>query len=385
MRMLDYVKLANLRLRENASRGEELVKTLVDTYMATSVSAVRIVASGSSRNASLCARDFMQSLLQVPVVVITPEAYVKFDHSQSASAFELFVSQSGYSTNTLAALDVCRARGRRAIALTGNPAAPVADHADLVVDWGVGVESVDFVTMGVQTLVEYLLLFALYAARAAERIDDARLECGLSDLTAAIDAHAGALAASEAFVTANLLSLSRPAPTMVVGAGPLYGVALEACLKLGECLKRAAMPHEPEEFVHGPEMQIDPSYQLFLLEDAQGDERLAVLAEIFAHLCDTTLVTTLPERQEGEYLPLLLPAIPDPLMAAIPALVPFQWLAAQLMDELRCKDVHPFLAAQEDALDIKTAGYAEAIHDLEVQAAERYGAQPHRRSDSVAL
>ena len=374
MKMLDYVKLANQRLRENADRGDVLAKPLVDAYVAAGAPAVRIVASGSSRNASLCARDFMQSVLQVPVVVVTPEAYVKFDHSQPAGAFELFVGQSGYSTNTLAALDVCRALDRRAIALTGNPTAPVADHADLVVDWGVGVESVDFVTMGVQTLVEYLLLFALHAARAAERIDDARLERGLIELAAAIDAHAGALVASEAYVTANLLSLSRPAPTMVVGGGPLYGVALEACLKLGECLKRAAMAHEPEEFVHGPEMQIDPGYQLFLLEDVQGDERLAALAEAFAHLCATTLVTALPERREGECLPLLLPAIPDPLMAAIPALVPFQWLAAQLMDELRCEDVHPFLAAQEDALDIKTAGYAEAIHVLEVQAAERYGA-----------
>ena len=374
MKMLDYVKLANVRLRENLMRSEELTKSLVDAYLAAGAPAVRIVACGSSRNACFCARDLMQDALQVPVTVVTPEAYVKFDHTQPSGALELFVSQSGYSTNTLAALDFCRAQGRRAIALTGNPNAPIADHADLVVDWGVGVESVDFVTMGVQTLVAFLMIFALHGAHASGRIGDARLERGLSDLASTVRAHEGALAASETYVASNLLSLSRKTPAMVVGAGPLYGVATEACLKLNECLKRPAMCHEPEEFVHGPEMQIDPTYQLFLLEDAQGDERMAALAQTFAHICTTTLVTALPDHREEELPSLLLPAVPDPLMVAIPALVPFQWIAAQLMDELHCEDVHPFLAAQEEALDIKAAGYADAVHALEAQALERYGA-----------
>lgn len=373
MRMLDYVKLANPRMRENVARGKELVSSLVDAYAHAGAPSVRIVACGSSRNASFCARDLMQEVLEVPVVIVTPESYVKFDHARPSDAFEVFVSQSGYSTNTLAALDFARSLGRTAVALTGNPAAPVSEHADLVIDWGVGVESVDFVTMGVQTLVEFLMLFALHAAHAVGRLDDEALAVGLADLGAAIDAHAGALDATEAFMAAQRRELVRSAPMMVVGAGPLYGVAMEACLKLNECLKRPAMMHEPEEFVHGPEMQIDPRYQLFLLEDAQGDERTAALADSFSQVCATTLVTFLPNR-EGEGPSLLLPSVRNPLMAAIPALVPFQWMCAQLMDELRCGDVHPLLEAQADRMNTKAVGYADAIHALEAQATERYGA-----------
>lgn len=371
--MLDYVKMANPHLRENAARGFELVSALVEAYVAAGAPSVRIVACGSSRNASFCARDLMQDVLQVPVAIVTPEAYVKFDHAQPAGAFELFVTQSGYSTNTLAALDFARALGRTTIALTGNPTAPVAGHADLVADWGVGVESVDFVTMGVQTLVEFLMLFALHGAHAAGRMDDATLAAELANLDAAIAAHASALGAAEAFVAAHRRELARTAPTMVVGAGPLFGVAMEACLKLNECLKRPAMMHEPEEFVHGPEMQIDPRYQLFLLEDAQGDDRVAALATAFAQVCTTTLVTSLPGR-EGGFLPFLLPAIPNPKMSALPALVPFQWMCAQLMDELRCEDVHPLLEAQAEHMDTKAAGYEDAVRALEDQALARYGA-----------
>jgi len=374
MRMLDYVKLANPRMRENAARGEELVSSLVDAYVGAGAPSVRIVACGSSRNASFCARDLMQEVLRTSVAIVTPEAYVKFDHAQPSDAFEVFVSQSGYSTNTLAALDFARSLGRSAIALTGNPTAPVREHADLVIDWGVGVESVDFVTMGVQTLVEFLTLFALYAAHAIGRLDDAALAAGLADLEAAIDAHAGALEVTAAFMVAQRRELVRNTPTIVVGSGPLYGVAMEACLKLNECLKRPAMMYEPEEFVHGPEMQIDPRYQLFLLEDAQGDERTAALADAFSQVCATTLVSFLPNREGEGPSPLLLPPVSNPLMAAIPALVPFQWMCAQLMDELRCEDVHPLLEAQADRMNTKAVGYADAIHALEAQAAERYGA-----------
>ena len=69
MKMLDYVELANSRLGENLTRGAELVRPLVDLFAAERCSAVRIVASGSSRHSALCARDFMQDVLGMQVVV----------------------------------------------------------------------------------------------------------------------------------------------------------------------------------------------------------------------------------------------------------------------------------------------------------------------------
>ena len=127
------------------------------------------------------------------VVVVTPESYISREHIFPANAFTVVISQSGFSTNSIAALDFIRKRGERAVSITGNPRAPIAVHSDLVVDYGVGVESVDFVTMGVLALVEFLMLFALYAARAVESVDDARVELELDNLRSAIEAHRQAL------------------------------------------------------------------------------------------------------------------------------------------------------------------------------------------------
>ena len=171
MKMLDYVQLAHVRMGENLERSSELVAQLVDIFQSGSFDALRIVASGSSRHAADCTRDFLQDTLQMQVSVVTPEAFVDFEHTYPQHALNIAVSQSGYSTNTIAALDYMRAHDMAAVALTANVEAPIKEHADIVLDYGVGVESVDFVTLGVEVLVEYLVLFGIYGGQARGTID----------------------------------------------------------------------------------------------------------------------------------------------------------------------------------------------------------------------
>ena len=80
------------------------VAQLVDIFQFGSFDALRIVASGSSRHAADCARDYLQDALQMQVSVVTPEAFVDFEHTYPQRALNIAVSQSGYSTNTIAAL-----------------------------------------------------------------------------------------------------------------------------------------------------------------------------------------------------------------------------------------------------------------------------------------
>lgn len=372
MKMLDYVRFANTRLRENLDRADELTRPLVEAYAGGEFNAVRIVASGSSRHSADCARDFMQDILGRQVVVVTSETYIAREHRFPENSFNMVISQSGFSTNSIAALDYMRKRGEATIAVTGNPSAPIARHADVVVDYGVGVESVDFVTMGVVTLVEFLMLFALGAARATGAINHARVETERENLSAAIDAHAQALETCADLMERERLILSRHVPACVVGNGPNYGVAEEGALKLNECNKLPAMHSEGEEFVHGPQMQLTPDSLVFLIDDAQGSPRLADLHRQF---CTVTagafFITSHPRGAQGE---IFIPSTPNPLMCAIPNLVVFQYLAAQKTEELECWEMHPYVRALRDKIATKAGGYEDSIRQLEKRAREAYGA-----------
>ena len=351
MKMLDYVQLAHVRMGENLERSSELVAQLVDIFQSGSFDALRIVASGSSRHAADCARDYLQDALQMQVSVVTPEAFVDFEHTYPQHVLNIAVSQSGYSTNTIAALDYMRAHDMAAVALTANVEAPIKEHADIVLDYGVGVESVDFVTLGVEVLVEYLVLFGIFGGQARGTIDAKGVAPRLDDQD-------------------RMLELSEHMPAMVVGNGPNYGVAEEAALKLSETIKIPAMHHEGEEFVHGPEMQIVPGYLVFIVDDPQGSERLANIADALSNVTTkTVLLTAHPKGRAHEV------AVPQvaPLLSAIPNLVFFQTIAAMIAERLKSWDVHPYLDAVSKQMEVKAEGYEESVNALKAKAAECYG------------
>lgn len=370
MKMLDYVQLAHVRMGENLERSSELVCQLVDIFQSGSFSALRIVASGSSRHAADCARDYLQDALQMQVSVVTPEAFVDFEHTYPQHALNIAVSQSGYSTNTIAALDYMRAHDMPAVALTANVEAPIKEHADIVLDYGVGVESVDFVTLGVEVLVEYLVLFGIYGGQARGTIDAEGVAQRLDDLREAIQGNAVMCKTAEAYVQDHMLELSEHIPAMVVGNGPNYGVAEEAALKLSETIKIPAMHHEGEEFVHGPEMQITPGYLVFIVDDPQGSERLANIADTLSNVTAKTVLLTAHPRGRAHEV-----AVPQvaPLLSAIPNLVFFQTIAAMIAERLKSWDVHPYLDAVSKQMEVKAEGYEESVNALKAKAAECYG------------
>ena len=175
---------------------------------------------------------------------------------------------------------------------------------------------------------------------------------------------------AEAYVQDHMLELSEHTPAMVVGNGPNYGVAEEAALKLSETIKIPAMHHEGEEFVHGPEMQIVPGYLVFIVDDPQGSERLANIADALSNVTTkTVLLTAHPKGRAHEV------AVPQvaPLLSAIPNLVFFQTIAAMITERLKSWDVHPYLDAVSKQMEVKAEGYEESVNALKAKAAECYG------------
>lgn len=371
MKMHDYVVLANKRLRENLQRESDLVAPLVSRFCSVGYDALRIVASGSSRHAAVCARPYMECALGMPVEVITPESYCRGVSPSPLRTFNVAVSQSGYSTNTIRALDVMAERGDDCVALTGNLDTPLCEHVDFAFDYGVGIESVDFVTMGVLTLIECLLLFSARSAHTLGRLSDEDLRQAHADILQALDAHEQMLEIAKEYVTGRMLALSRPAPVVAVGNGPNLGVAQEAALKVMETLKYPAMWFEGEEFIHGPELQITPDYHIVILDDPEGSERLAKTARLLSRVSESVCFVT--SNPHGEAWELAVPPVADPLLCSIPNLVLPQTVAALLTEALGRWEKHALLARVLDEFDSKAAGYEESVRRLEQGAAREYG------------
>ena len=350
--MRDYVYRTPAVLRRQMAGQWEL--PLAEVFAKRPVRVLRLVASGSSCNAALCVRPYLRKWLGCEVLITEPFTFCTYEDQLPADELAVVISQSGYSTNALCALDVIRARGRTVIGITSDPNSDFRERADLLIDYGCGLETVGYVTMGVTALCLFLCLFALRTAHIAGRLSDDGLAEERQKLLRWIDAYEQAIPAGEALLRSRYQQLSAMQSVCVAGAGGAYGVAREAALKLMETLQIPACAYELEEFLHGPELHLTPNHTLFFLaSDPRDRARGAQICHAAALVTEKEFLFTDDTISDGD---LPVPS-PDALLSPLLFLPFFQLTAYYLTEEMHRWHKHPLVASFEAAISGKSANY----------------------------
>lgn len=367
--MLSYVSRATDVMRLNIDRADDLVGPLVDEYVKSGKKSVCLVASGSSFNASLAARNYMQDQLGCRVDVVSPEAYMRYEAGTLGGSFTMVASQSGCSTNILDALDYMGVHERRRISLTGNLQSDIVEHSDAAFDYGCGIEACGYVTQGVEALILFLVMFAVKAAKAQGRIDAAGEADRLAAISEAVDAHEDVVSRMPEFYESVSGLLARNVPMLIAGTGPSYGVAQEGALKIMETVKRPCMAYEIEEFLHGPDYQLTPDYAVLLLGFEVPSNLMKRVYEGVSKVTQATLLFS-DEVDSDDPRQFAIPALADPRLVGIPALAVVQYLSARVTDELKRWPNHPFFeSVWWNELNSKTSDYQETRKKV-IDAAE---------------
>ena len=347
------VLLANLR------RSKELTAKLVRFFSRGHYSRIDLIASGSSYNACCAARDFMRKYLSLEIRVFTPFTYEHYEMEKRDGLLPLVISQSGSSLNSLQALCKMKEYGLPAIALTGNLNSDIKDYADLVIEYGVGSEKNVYVTKGVVTLMEFLMLFSLEAAVETKRITEEVYKNALEQIEQAAGMNRVMYEKAKEFCARNYKALTSMHQAYVCGCGPNFGTALEGALKIGETIKVPTGAYEVEEFLHGPNIQLTPSYTVFLI--AAGNSTNARISEIYlatTRITDRVFLITNDQSLKGKQIL----TVPEGLMEEVSPLyhvVLFQYLADRPTTDLVLWKEHPLFDEMEAWIHSKSPSYEE--------------------------
>jgi fructoselysine-6-P-deglycase FrlB-like protein len=245
---------------------------------------------------------------------------------------EVFVgiSESGRSSETLAALqDV---EGRR-VALTNFVDSPIAEMADESLHLDSGPDSPVYTTGYTATLQALGLLGEHWAG---EERDWDRLPSQASDV----------LEGARVTVDAVAASFDRARIVDVVASGASLTTAGEGALMLRESARLHTAGHETHNYLHGPMEPIETGAAAIVV----GDGRELRLAQDLSHLgCSTLLITRRPgEVVESDTLRVIaLPDTPSGLADAVLEILPVQVLARALADK-RGLAVDGFRYEQDD-------------------------------------
>ena len=247
------------------------------------VSRVSIIACGTSYYAGLVARYWVESLAGVPVEIDVSSEFRYRMPPLAAGGVALFISQSGETADTLAALRFAKESGQNIIAVVNVPESTMAREADIVLPTRAGPEIGVASTKAFTTQLVTLACLTLALARAKGTLSAAR-EAELSHALAEVPARAADVLAHDERIRGLAVSLTNATTVLYIGRGSCYPVAMEGALKLKEISYIHAEGFAAGELKHGPIALIDKDVPVIVVSppDALFDKTASNLQEVVA-------------------------------------------------------------------------------------------------------
>ncbi len=286
---------------------------------------VILVACGTAYYACMTAKYWFEALAQVPVEVDVASEFRYREPPIGPNTLAIFVSQSGETADTLAALRYCEARAMT-LAIVNVTESTIAREADVALPIHAGAE------IGVASTKAFtcqLLVLALLANKAAADrglITPAGLAEAMGTLRTLPGLLSQALSSDEAWVETGK-KLAEAQDILFLGRGQMFPMAMEGALKLKEISYIHAEGYPAGELKHGPIALVDRAVPVVVMAPMDGlfDKTISNVEEVRARGGKVLLITDAEGAKsapDGLWKVMTLPSVPEamaPILYAIPA------------------------------------------------------------------
>ena len=294
------------------------------------ISRVTIVACGTSFYAGMVAKYWFEQFARMPVDIDVASEFRYRAPVLDPGGLALFISQSGETADTLAALRHARAEGQKIAVVVNVPTSSMAREADLLLPTYAGPEIGVASTKAFTCQLAVLAALAANLARAKGRLapeDEREIVKHLAEAPAAMNA-----ALSHDKEIEALAPLIAPArDVLYLGRGPEYPMALEGALKLKEISYIHAEGYAAGEMKHGPIALIDDAVPVIVLAPSGPlfEKTVSNMQEVQARGGKVVLISDaegIALAGEGCLATIEMPKV-HPLIAPLVYAVPVQLLA----------------------------------------------------------
>lgn len=296
----------------------------------SAVDRITIVACGTSYYAAMVAKYWFESFARVPVDIDFASEFRYRDPILPPGGLALFISQSGETADTLAALRHCKAAGQTIAVVVNVPTSTMAREADLLLPTHAGPE------IGVASTKAFTCQLAVLAALAAHfAVKKGRMS---AEEEAEIVAHLMEAPASLNLALEHDAEIKAMAPliapardVLYLGRGPDFPLALEGALKLKEISYIHAEGYAAGEMKHGPIALIDEAVPVIVIAPSgpHFEKTVSNMQEVRARGGKIVLISDaegLAEAGAGCLATIEMPRV-HPLIAPLVYAVPVQLLA----------------------------------------------------------
>jgi glutamine---fructose-6-phosphate transaminase (isomerizing) len=225
---------------------------------------ITAIACGTAHHAGMIAKYWLEGIARIPVEADIASEFRYRAPAMPKDGAALFISQSGETFDTLAALRYCREAGQKIIAIVNQPESTIAREADIVLPTLAGPEIGVASTKAFTTQLAVLAAFTVALARARGTID-ADGEAALAGQLAEIPSRASEVLQHDERLQEIAAEIALARDVLYLGRGTAYPLALEGALKLKEISYIHAEGYAAGEMKHGPIALIDDNVPVIVL------------------------------------------------------------------------------------------------------------------------
>ncbi len=303
----------------------ETVSLPVLPFDLAEVRRIQIVACGTALLAGHVATYWFESIARVPASFENASEFRYRDPVFEPGGLCLFISQSGETADTLAALRHAAAAGQFTAAVVNVASSSMAREVQLLLPTHAGPEIGVASTKAFTCQLAVLAAFAIALGRARGHVDAAR-EAELVHHLTQVPAAMNEALKSETAIHALAMPLSRARDILYIGRGPDYPMALEGALKLKEISYIHAEGYAAGELKHGPIALIDEHVPVIVIAPSgpRFDKTISNMHEVMARGGQVILVSDsagIAEQGAGTVATIAMPTVDafiSPLVTAIP-------------------------------------------------------------------
>jgi glutamine---fructose-6-phosphate transaminase (isomerizing) len=292
---------------------------------------IAIVACGTSLHAGLLGKYAIERLARLPVEVSVASEYRYIDPIVGPDVLCVALTQSGETTDTLAATRLAREHGAPVVALTNVVGSAITRVADAVLYLQAGPEISVTATKTFVTMTTTLYLLALWLGKrngALHPEEECQVLRGLHALPGQVQRVLETVSEPTLAAVAERLAACQSA--LFIGRGYGFPLALEGALKLKEISYVHAEAYPAGELKHGPIALLDESVPLVAIALASRtyDKVVSNVQEVRARGAHVIALATEGDTGISRHAEdvLYLPDVPE-MLAPVLAIVPLQLLS----------------------------------------------------------
>ena len=299
----------------------------------SSINKIYIVACGTAMHAGLSGKSAIEKLCHIPVTVDIASEFRYRDPIIDKNTLCIYISQSGETADTIAALKLSKSKGATTLAISNVIGSSITREADYCIYTHAGPEIAVASTKAYTSQVVLLNILAIYFAEILETTSELQLK-NIKDEILTLPSKI-----EESLKCANRIknfakNIYQEKDVFFLGRGVDYNTALEGSLKLKEISYIHSEAYAAGELKHGPIALIENGITVIsIITDKNLVEKtISNIQEVITRGAKTLVITNkeLPTNSFDTVI-----TVPDTncLLSSILAIVPLQLLSYYISKE----------------------------------------------------